>query len=258
MKDLNEPASGAKPVVLAEPHPPAVGPPPVGTFREALDAVDISGIPPETLRKYKAKWKTYSGKNLKTESDYIRFRYGHETGTIPKVVRNTPPRPRQLGFYSGVEKIGGSILQKVLDESLPAGSANSKVFPTAVGNCIPDHLPPGKSVIYLKPDGSVSPTSTGTPFSAMFVGDSKYRDIVPTTDQTRAFAKLAAHSDDKRLVFYVRWQQSFGSPGSLLRDFYAGYRIPRHHVSSIVGGGVREEAAKAGVTIDLISDPMWK
>ncbi|WP_373652567.1 hypothetical protein [Schlesneria sp. DSM 10557] len=174
------------------------------------------------------------------------------------MVRNAPPRPRQLGFYSGVEKIGGSILQKVLDESLPAGSANSKVFPTAVGNCIPDHLPPGKSVIHLKPDGSVSSTSTGTPFSATFVGDSKYRDIIPTTDQTRAFAKLAAHSDDKRLVFYVRWQRSFGSPDNLLRDFYAGYRIPGHHVATIVGSGVREEAAKAGVTIELISDPLWK
>lgn len=258
LKDLKEPANGAQPVVLDQPTPPSVGPPPVGTFREALDAVDITGIPPETLRKYQSKWKTYTGKNLKNESDYIRFRYGHETGSLPKVVRNAPPRPRQLGFYSGVEKIGGSILQKVLDESLPAGSANSKVFPTAVGNCIPDHLPPGKSVIHLKPDGSVSSTSTGTPFSATFVGDSKYRDIIPTTDQTRAFAKLAAHSDDKRLVFYVRWQRSFGSPDNLLRDFYAGYRIPGHHVATIVGSGVREEAAKAGVTIELISDPLWK
>jgi hypothetical protein len=111
---------------------------------------------------------------------------------------------------------------------------------------------------YLKPDGTVS-TSTGTPFSAEFVGDSKYRSVIPTTDQTRGFARLAEFSDQKRLVFYVRWQEHFPDPSTLLLDRYAvGRLLPPRFVQELVQSGVREEARAAGVVIDLISDPMWK
>jgi hypothetical protein len=83
--------------------------------------------------------------------------------------------------------------------------------------------------------------------------------VIPTTDQTRGFARLAGYSDQKRLVFYVRWQQHFPDPSTLLIDFYGvGHVLPARFVDEIVQSGVRQEARQVGVIIDLISNPAWK
>ena len=208
--------------------------------------------------RLQAGWQRYSGKaarRLQSEDDYIRFVYGKRTGQLPEIRRG----PRPLGVPGAVEQEAGLVLERVVNARLPGGSRNVRDIPTRFGNTRPDHLPPGSRTIHLNPDGSVSSTGTGTPFSAAFVGDSKYRSFVPTTDQTRGFARLAAHSDEKRLVFYVRWQDHFPDPAGLLLDRYgAGYSLPDRFVPAIVQSGVRDEARQAGVVIDLVSDPRWR
>jgi hypothetical protein len=60
------------------------------------------------------------------------------------------------------------------------------------------------------------------------------------------------------LVFYVRWQEYFPNPSTLLRDFDVGYCLLASLVPRIVQSGVREEARQAVIVIDLISDPLWR
>lgn len=247
-------SSGVPPPQIAGGTPP----PPAASLREALARVDLSGIPADELARLRAGWQRYSGRagrRLHSEDDYLRFVYGKRTGQLPQILRG----PRPLGAVGAIEQEAGLLLQQVVDAHLPAGgSRNVRDIPTPFGNIRPDHLPPGRGTVYLNPDGSVSPSSTGTPFSARFVGDSKYRSLVPTTDQTRGFVRLAGLSDQKRLVFYVRWQDHFPATSTLLRDFDVGYRLPPRLVPDIVQSGIRAEADRAGVVIELISDPAWR
>jgi hypothetical protein len=166
--------------------------------------------------------------------------------------------PRDLGAPGAVEQTAGHLLERVVNEHLPPGSRNARDLPTEFGNVRPDHLPPGQKTVRLDPKGSVTEAGSGTPFSARYVADSKYREVIPTNDQTRGFVKLAALSDEKRLVFYVRWQEHFGEPAALLTDLDVGYRLPDRFVPQVVQPGVRELAQKAGVTIELVSDPLWR
>jgi hypothetical protein len=247
--------SGTRPVQIPGGAPP---PPPAASLREALARVDLSGMPVAERAQLKAGWQRYqgrAGRRLDTEDDYIRFVYGKRTGQLPEVRRG----PRALGVPGAVEQGAGLVLERVINSRLPAGSRNVRDIPTRFGNTRPDHLPPGRRTIYLKPDGTVSATSAGTPFSAEFVGDSKYRDVIPTTNQTRGFVRLAEHSDQKRLVFYVRWQEHFPARSTVPFDKYGvGHLLPPRFVQELVQSGVREEARQAGVVIDLISDPMWR
>jgi hypothetical protein len=215
-------------------------------------------MPVAERAQLKAGWQRYqgrAGRRLNTEDDYIRFVYGKRTGQLPEIRLG----PRPLSVPGAVEQGAGLVLERVVNSRLPGGSRNVRDIPTRFGNTRPDHLPPGRRTIYLKPDGTLSATSTGTPFSAEFVGDSKYRSVIPTTDQTRGFARLAEHSDQKRLVFYVRWQEHFPDPSTLLFDYHGvGRQLPPRFVQELVQSGVREEARQAGVVIDLISDPIWR
>jgi hypothetical protein len=254
LKNFEAAAPGAEPVGIAGPPQPL---PPAASFQEALARVDISGIPPAEHARLRAGWQRYrgrAGRRLHTEDEYIRFVCGKRNGQLPRVTLG----PRDLGAPGAIEQMGGHLLERVVNEHLPAGSRNSRDIPTQFGNVRPDHLPPGQKTIHLNPDGAVSTTGAGTPFSAEFVADSKYRDVIPTTDQTRGFVKLASLSDEKRLVFYVRWQEHFGDSATLLRDFDVGFKLPDRFVPQVVQSGVREEARKAGVTIELITDPHWK
>jgi hypothetical protein len=247
--------SGTQPVQIPGSAPP---PTPAASLREALDRVDLSVMPEAERARLKAAWQRYqgrAGRRLNTEDDYIRFVYGKRTGQLPEIRLG----PRPLGVPGAVEQGAGLVLERVVNSRLPGGSRNVRDIPTRFGNTRPDHLPPGQRTIYLNPDGTVSATSTGTPFSAKFVGDSKYRSLIPTTDQTRGFARLAEHSDQKRLVFYVRWQEHFPDPSTLLFDNDGvGRLLPPRFVQELVQSGVREEARQAGVVIDLISDPIWR
>jgi hypothetical protein len=248
------PAAGAEPVQVAGPAP---APPPAASLREALARVDLSALTPAERARLHRGWLAYSGRaarRLHSENDYVRFVYGKRTGQLPRVSLG----PRDLGAAGAVEQMAGHLLERAVNEHLPPGSRNARDIPTQFGNVRPDHLPPGRKAVRLAPDGSVSAAGTGTPFSARFVADSKYRDLVPTTDQTRGFVKLAALSDEKRLVFYVRWQEHFGDPAALFKDLDVGYVLPERFVPQVVQSGVREEARKAGVTIELISDPLWR
>src|SRR5262249_16910213 len=99
-----------------------------------------------------------------------------------------------------------------------------------------------RRTIYLNPDGTVSTTSTGTPFSAEFVGDSKYRSVIPTTDQTRGCARLRIQRL-KALNVLRPWQEHFPDLSTLLLDHYAiGRLLPPRFVQELVQSGVREEA----------------
>jgi len=247
---------GTKPLVDPT-APPAPEPPPVQSFQDALAAVDLSEATPQEIAALKDGWKTYQTKPrkfLKTEDEYLRFVYGKRTKQLPKVLK----APRDLGAVGAIEQEAGLVLERVVDAHLPPGSANTREIPTRYANVIPDHLPPGGRTIYLNPDGTISATPSGTPFSARFVGDSKYRDIIPTTNQTRGFAKLAALSDEKKLIFYVRWKDGFPAVESLTGHLGVGYQLPAKFVPEIVGAGVRGVAREGEVEIVLISNPLWR
>src|SRR5262249_17393233 len=113
-----------------------------------------------------------------------------------------------------------------------------------------------RRTIYLNPDGTVSTTSTGTPFSAEFVGDSNTAASFQLPIR-HAVSLAFEFSDQKRLMFYVRGRSISQICPTLLLDHYAvGRLLPPRFVRELVQSGVREEARAAGVVIDLISDPM--
>jgi hypothetical protein len=67
-----------------------------------------------------------------------------------------------------------------------------------------------------------------------------------------------ATSDQKKLVFYVKWQDTFPDAAGLLMDGRVGYVLPNHVVPRIVQSGIREKASELNVVIELISDPRWR
>jgi hypothetical protein len=163
-----------------------------------------------------------------------------------------------LGATGAIEQEAGHLLERVINNGLPAGSANSRNIPTRFGNVRPDHLPPGQNSVRLDSIGRRTSSPKGTPFSAQFVGDSKYKNLIPTTDQTRGFVMLARLSDERRLVFYVRWQGRFPAASSLAVDPQGiGYVLPNQWVTDMVGAGIRDLAHTNGVRIQLVSNPLW-
>ena len=145
------------------------------------------------------------------------------------------------------------------------GSVLGSCWPALVGSPRAEHARDPIDLEARSPDvrldrlGRLTAGAGGTSFSAQFVADSKYRDFIPSTPQTRGFASLARYSDDQRLVFYVRWQESFPPVQSLPNGAYGvGVRLPNSVVPQLVAPGVREVAQQAGVEIQLISDPLWR
>lgn len=177
--------------------------------------------------------------------------------------------PARRGYYKGagavdlgrpgvIEQGAGHVLEKVVDTRLP-GSSNTADFPNPFGDpVIPDHLPPGNNVVFLDPRGYQA--KVGTRFSARFVGDSKYKDYINVTDQTRGFVNLARFTDESTLVFYVRWQDSFPAIEGLTFDQgLGGHVLPvRPWNEQLVSPSLREFARTRGVKIRLVSDPMWR
>jgi hypothetical protein len=258
-----DPGAEPLPEELLRPRP--TPPPPtrkvVRSFQEALDSIDASKIPQETLRRYRAAWRTtYKPKGPRLRlKDYIRFRFGKDTNTWPDIEGPL----RELGFYGGVEQKAGGLLERTVNEHLPDGSQNAEAFPTPFGERIPDHLPPGSKTVYLNPDGTVSATKTSRPFSAAFVGESKYRDAIPRdrdrVGQIRGEVALASLSDQKRLVFYIRWKPGFSSPSSLHPDPEGvGLLVPLSDVAGFLPPVVQEDATRLGVRLEFVSDPNWR
>ena len=186
--------------------------------------------------------------------EYVRARHGFETEQL-RPGESLLPRDLSGG---AIEQEAGRIMERVVDARLP-GSANSRSFPNPFGDpCIPDHLPPGETTVFL--DSAGRRASQGTPFSARFVGDSKYRDLVPISGQTRGFVNLARLSDTRTLVFYVRWQERFPGEAGLVLDAALGGRVlpVRPWNSQLVSPALREFARQRGVSIRLVTDIMWR
>jgi hypothetical protein len=248
---------GAAPVTL--PGAPPASPAPTVLARSLRD-VDLSGLSATERAALEQGWRRYQargGGRLRTLDDYIRFNYGRRSGQL--LSGRGGHYARDLGEVGEIERRAGHLLERVLDARLPPGSANTRAFPTSFGEVIPDHLPPGRSSVRLDRLGRRTAGAGGTPFSAQFVADSKYRDFIPSTPQTRGFASLARYSDDQRLVFYVRWQESFPPVQTLPSGAYdVGVRLPNSAVPQLVAPGVRDVAQQAGVEIHLISDPLWR
>jgi hypothetical protein len=126
---------------------------------------------------------------------------------------------------------------------------------------IPDHLPPGATTSLLDSLGRKATSKTkGVPFSADFVGDSKYMDAIKNTAQVKGFLDLARHSDRRTLVFYVRWQDRFPAPESLSNQsgFGALELPPQDWNKALVPKEILAIAKRKGVTIQLVSDPKWR
>jgi len=246
---------GTQSLTELKPAPPSI--PQASSFREALDRVDLSDLSMAERAQLQAGWQRYRQRpnpRLRSEDEYIRFVYGKRTNRLPKV--ESAPRP--LGATGAIEQEAGHLLERVINNGLPAGSANSRNIPTRFGNVRPDHLPPGQNSVRLDSIGRRTSSPKGTPFSAQFVGDSKYKNLIPTTDQTRGFVMLARLSDERRLVFYVRWQGRFPAASSLAVDPQGiGYVLPNQWVTDMVGAGIRDLAHTNGVRIQLVSNPLW-
>ena len=252
---------------------------PEGTLREAED---LSGLPPpvfrlqdvrlagveQMLRRYLHDYPRYLARVTAEISDgtrsrraltvleYVQFRWGMRSRQLGR-----SRGIRDLGRVGAIEQDAGRVLEHIVDTRLP-GSSNDMSFPTSEGNFAPDHLPPGNAEVRLTPNGHRSRSGRGVRFSAQFVGDSKYlAGSVPSTPQTRGFVQLARHSDEKILVFYVRWRPEFPSPsagGLVFDEMLGGYVLPpRGWNRHIVARGIRRLASSRKIKLRIVSDPAW-
>jgi hypothetical protein len=195
-----------------------------------------------------------------SEDEWVRWQYGREQGRIQPA--EGPPVP--LG--QRVEQLAGHELQRVVNGRLPAGSANSREYRVfgAPDTCRPDHLPPGTQVWFLDSAGRFHPQAGPgrTPFSARFVGDSKYLEtVVPFDRQTEAFVRLARRTDESSVVFYVRWRDSFPAPSQLAAGpLGVGFELPAAARSGVVSGNLLDFAAggRPLVRVRIVSDPNWR
>ena len=227
-----------------------------------ISQVDMSDLKQETLAAYEKRYPDYvkakkaANQPFMDKDTYVHFRHGTESGQLVREVSG----PANLSRTGAIEQLAGYELERVVDQRLPKGSANNTSFPNPYGEerVKPDHIPRGEKVIRIDSSGRQAPK--GQLFSAKFVGDSKYVEMVPITDQTRGFVNYARLSDEKTLVFYVRWQQKFPGTDKLIFDAsFGGYVLPpRPWNAEIVAPGLREFAGARNVKIRLVSDPLWK
>ncbi|CAO3443952.1 eCIS core domain-containing protein [Azospirillum largimobile] len=254
------------PLNPAEFQPPA---PPQRPVYTSLRQIDPASIPPGEAARYRTAYPRYvarrqreiaagtgSGRPILSEDDYIRARWGYDSGLLR---RGAHAGPTDLGRTGAIEQEAGRAMQKIVDTRLPPSSSNTAVYPNPHGDpVIPDHLPPGAGEVFLDAKGHKA--ATGRRFSARFVGDSKYlAGRVPIDGQTRGLVNLARFSDDKTLVFYIRWQGSFPAAESLTFDSALGGRVMpvRPWNEQLVSPALREFARQRGVKIRLVSDPLW-
>jgi hypothetical protein len=254
------------PLNPAEFRPPT---PPQRPVYTSLRQIDPASIPPGEAARYRTAYPRYvarrqreiatgmgSGRPILAEDDYIRARWGYDSGLLR---RGAHAGPSDLGRTGAIEQEAGRTMQKVVDTRLPPSSSNTAVYPNPHGDpVIPDHLPPGAGEVFL--DAKGHKTATGRRFSARFVGDSKYlAGRVPIDGQTRGLVNLARFSDDKTLVFFIRWQGGFPAAESLTFDSVLGGRVMpvRPWNEQLVSPALREFARQQGVKIRLVSDPLW-
>ncbi|WP_328524050.1 hypothetical protein [Kribbella sp. NBC_00359] len=225
----------------------------------------VQSIPPADLARLQAQYRAnLSGPwrdepfRMLSEDEWVRWRYGVESGRISPV--EGPPVP--LGERIG--QLAGHELERVVNGRLPAGSANSrdfKIFGVDEG-FRPDHLPPGSQTRYIDPAGRIhaTPGRNRIPISARYVGDSKYLEGVVAFDaQTEAFVRLAAATDEKAVVFYVRWRNTFPpSEGLTAGPFGIGYELPAAARSGVVSSNLLDFAKGRGIGVRIVSDPNWK
>ena len=214
------------------------------------------GIEPQNVQRGITSYETHIEASPTSEG---RARHGVED-SIPNRSRrrSRSSANRALGATGAVEQEAGYVLQRVVNSRLPYGSENNREFPNPYDSrkVRPDHLPPGIHEIFLDRRGGRA--KSGIRFSARFVGDSKYQNSIRLDHQTKGFVHLAKLSETRTLVFYIRWQNSFPSAETLSWDSSFGGRvIPTSFSQRIIPRGLRQLAERNGVTIRLVSDPMW-
>jgi hypothetical protein len=241
----------------------------VRTLREALDAVDISGPTgptPQQRAEYRRRWQLYRsrGGTRLSEDDYIRFRYGTDTNRLPHVSKRRPPVPwtirAGLGDAEQLQELfrqaAGHYAEQVIARRIPA-MRNTRNFPSPLGRqrVRPDFLAPGTRVVRLNARGQ--PSARGrTRFSARWIGDSKHLEGQVGVDyQTESFVRLAAHTEERTLVLFVRWRGDFPQPQSLTPFPDFGYELPPQLSSSLITTSLDGLAGRFGVRIRVVSDP---
>jgi hypothetical protein len=236
-------------------------------FNAAIERVPIESIPPADLARLRTQYQqNLAGEwrgdpyRMLSEDEWVRWRYGIEQKRI--LTFEGPPKP--LGEQIG--QLAGHELERVVNGRLPGGSANSRnfnIFGVEEG-FRPDHLPAGSRVSYLDRAGRIhtTPGPGRAPFSARFVGDSKYLSgVVPLDAQTDAFVRLAAATDDRAVMFYVRWRDGFPPPTELAAGpFGVGYELPAAARTGVVSGNLLDFAAgrKPPIAVRIVSDPNWR
>jgi len=237
-------------------------------FAAALERVPTESIPPADLARLQGEyWRRLNTEwhgepyRMLSRDEWARWQYGVEQGRIRPLEGPPVPLGERIGQLTGHE------LQRVVNGRLPAGSANSRDFRVFGVDeaCRPDHLPPGTRTSYLDRAGRIQTTpSPGrrTAFSAQFVGDSKYlQGVVPFDAQTEAFIRLAAGTDERAVVFYVRWRDGFPSSAELAAGpFGVGYELPTAARNGVVSGNLLDFAAarQPPVAVRIVSDPNWR
>jgi hypothetical protein len=234
-------------------------------FAGAIERVRTESIPPADLtrlrgeyqRRLAGEWRGEPYRML-SEDEWVRWQYGVEQGRITPL--EGPPVP--LGERIG--QLAGHELERVVNGRLPSGSANSrdfKIFGVEEG-FRPDHLPRGSRTRYIDPAGRIysAPGGKRIPFSARYVGDSKYLGgVVPFDAQTEAFVRLAAATDEKAVVFYVRWRDGFPPAEGLAAGPYGvGFELPAAARNGVVSGNLIDFANGRDIAVRIVSDPSWK
>jgi hypothetical protein len=220
--------------------------PPVATFREALDAVDVSRMSAADGARFEHGWARYSqnpSARIKSKDDYIRFRYGKENNLLPRVM--TTPEPMVLPTPPGgrlpsvdIAMQAGREVEKTqtLLRNTPKNNQRHAIAfedpvrqKTVTITVIPDFMPTSRT------DASGGFITATNPADAVLIADSKFTwdaaGQIAITDQIRGMIALAKENE-KPFVFLVAESATI-SPG--IREFADAIGAEVHVVQDVSG-----------------------
>jgi hypothetical protein len=234
LMDIGDVSPGSRPLVSTNLELP----PTAQSFREALDAVDLTAMTAAERQQLDAGWARYSqraNRAIRSHDDYVRFVYGKRTRQLAKTVK---PSTGQKSIEAEVAIEAGraaEAVQGVLRNTTKNNAAYDVTFFDPVRlqmvskTVIPDFMPTTRT----DSAGRFLPARDAA--DALVIADSKFTwdaaKRITLDDQIRAMMVLAQRNN-KPFVFLVR---EGGNLSSGVHEFARAIGVEIHTVQDVSG-----------------------